>query len=110
MSIQVDEMKKKAILVAKKKKNHNHTSLLSFHQMNSKCLVLLMIFFAFYPKFTSLINITLNLRFVSSMCLPLRIIETMQELALRLLFCVIAEFSQGDVGTLLVLTPLRGTL
>lgn len=76
--------------------------------MKSKCLVLLTIFLPLSQIY--LLNQHFNESwFASSMRLHLRTVETMQELALRLLFCVTSEFSQGDVGTLLVLTP-KGTL
>lgn len=46
---QVDKMKKDAMLVAQKE-YHGLTSLLTFLQSKSKCLVMLMIFFAFVPN------------------------------------------------------------
>lgn len=107
--IQVDEMKKRGNASGK---NHDHTSLLSFIQMKSKCLFSLIIFFFFSfffclcLKFSSSINIWTNHGLFSELGSP----PQNQRNDTRANFKdASAELCLDDVGTLLVLT-LKGIL
>lgn len=101
IGFQVDEMKKEAMLVAQ---IMNTPPCFLFFKWNPSALFCWRSF-CLCPKFTSLTNISVHRGFFKAYVHAWKSYKRCKKLPVRLLFCVTAEFSQEDVGTLLVLIP-----
>lgn len=101
ISFQVDEMKKEAMLVAQIMIT---PPCFLFFKGNPSALFCWRSF-CLCPKFTSLTNILVHHGFFKARVHALKSYKRCKKLPVRLLFCVTEEFSQDDVGTLLVLIP-----